>query len=334
MRVDYEYVEDLVSERPIETGQLRNRSLRYLSISLRDMAIYSPEVRKALDLGTPIVALESTIISHGLPRPTNLEVARDVEAIVRSAGATPATIAMIDGNVHVGLTDELLERIAQSTDIHKATTRDLAVFAAQKKSAATTVAATAHLAHHSGISFFATGGLGGVHQGAQETWDESADLTALSRIPVTIVCAGAKSILDIGATLERLETLSVAIVGYQTNSFPGFYLKNSGYSVEHRCESPAEIAALLRSRKELGTDNAALIIAQPVENEMDHALHESLLTSGLTAARQRNISGKLVTPFLLEYFHTESKGESLRVNIDIIKENSRLAAQIAVAAHL
>ncbi|NDF10594.1 MAG: pseudouridine-5'-phosphate glycosidase, partial [Actinobacteria bacterium] len=239
------------------------------------MAIYSPEVRKALDSGRPIVALESTIISHGLPRPTNLEVARDVESIVRSAGATPATIAMIDGDVHIGLTDEYLERIAQGSDIHKATTRDLAIFAAQKKSAATTVAATAHLAHQAGISFFATGGLGGVHQGAQETWDESADLTALSRIPVTIVCAGAKSILDIGATLERLETLSVAIVGYKTNSFPGFYLKNSGFSIEHRCESPEEIAALLRARKDLSTDNSALIVAQPVDKEMDHALHAS-----------------------------------------------------------
>jgi pseudouridine-5'-phosphate glycosidase len=298
------------------------------------MAIYSPEVRKALDSGRPIVALESTIISHGLPRPTNLEVARDVEAIVRSAGATPATIAMIDGDVHIGLTNEYLERIAQGSDIHKATTRDLAIFAAQKKSAATTVAATAHLAHQAGISFFATGGLGGVHKGAQETWDESADLTALSRIPVTIVCAGAKSILDIGATLERLETLSVAIVGYKTNSFPGFYLKNSGFSIEHRCESPEEIAALLRARKDLGTDNSALIVAQPVDKEMDHALHASLLKSGLAAASQRHITGKSVTPFLLEYFHTESKGESLRVNIDIIKSNSHLAAQIAVAAHL
>jgi pseudouridine-5'-phosphate glycosidase len=291
------------------------------------MAIYSPEVRTALDSGRPIVALESTIISHGLPRPTNLEVARDVESIVRSAGATPATIAMIDGDVHIGLTDEYLERIAQGSDIHKATTRDLAIFAAQKKSAATTVAATAHLAHQAGISFFATGGLGGVHQGAQ-------DLTALSRIPVTIVCAGAKSILDIGATLERLETLSVAIVGYKTNSFPGFYLKNSGFSIEHRCESPEEIAALLRARKDLSTDNSALIVAQPVDKEMDHALHASLLKSGLAAASQKHITGKSVTPFLLEYFHTESKGESLRVNIDIIKSNSHLAAQIAVAAHL
>lgn len=318
---------------PIVKDRLRSRSLRYLSISLGVMAIFSPEVRKALDNHQPLVALESTIISHGLPRPTNLEVAREVEEIVRTVGATPATIAMIDGEVHVGLTESELDRIAHDPQIHKATTRDLAVFSAQKKSAATTVAATAHIAHHAGISFFATGGLGGVHQGARETWDESADLTALSRIPITIVCAGAKSILDVGATLERLETLGVPIIGFATNRFPGFYLKDSGFPLEHRMDSAQEISALLKARTTLGTDNTALIVAQPVAQEMDHALHSTLLKTGLAAAAERKITGKAVTPFLLEYFHTQSNGESLRVNIEIIKENSRLAAEIATAAH-
>lgn len=296
------------------------------------MAIFSPQVRTALDSGLPIVALESTIISHGLPRPTNLTVAKEVEAIVRDAGAVPATIAMIDGVVHVGLTESELQRIAEDTDVFKATTRDLAIYAAAKKSAATTVAATAQIAHHNGIHFFATGGLGGVHQGARDTWDESADLTALSRTPITIVCAGAKSILDVGATLERLETLGVPIIGFQTHRFPGFYLKDSGFPVEHRVDSVTEIANLLTAREELGTNDTALIVAQPVANEMDHALHATLLKNGLASAESKKVSGKGVTPFLLEYFHSESKGESLRVNIDIIKANSHLAAEIAVAS--
>jgi pseudouridine-5'-phosphate glycosidase len=292
---------------------------------------FSPEVEKALKSGAPIVALESTIISHGLPRPTNLEVARDVESIVRENGATPATIALIDGIAHIGLTQEQLIAIANRDDVIKASTRDLAIAEAKKLSAATTVAATAHLATKAGIKVFATGGLGGVHRGANESFDESADLTALSQLDITVVCAGVKSILDVAATLERLETYAIGVVGYKTKRFPGFYLTDSGFELEYQVDSPAEIANIIKARNNMGTAQNALIVANPVINQMDKVLHDRLLTGGLQAAATNNIHGKETTPFLLEYFHTESKGESLRVNIDIIKGNSALAAQIAVA---
>jgi len=293
--------------------------------------IFSPEVEKAIKNGAPLVALESTIISHGLPRPTNLEVAREVEQIVRENGATPATIALIDGKAHIGLTDEQLIAIANRDDVIKASTRDLAIAQAKKLSAATTVAATAHLAAKAGIKVFATGGLGGVHRGANESFDESADLTALANLDMTVVCAGVKSILDVAATLERLETYAIGVVGYKTKRFPGFYLTDSGFELEYQVDSPQEIAEIIKSRSEMGTAQNALIVANPVAKQMDKALHDRLLESGLKAATQNNIHGKETTPFLLEYFHTESKGESLRVNIEIIKGNSELAAKIAVA---
>ena len=292
---------------------------------------FSPEVEKALKSGAPIVALESTIISHGLPRPTNLEVAQDVESIVRENGATPATIALIDGIAHIGLTQEQLIAIANRDDVIKASTRDLAIAEAKKLSAATTVAATAHLAAKAGIKVFATGGLGGVHRGANESFDESADLTALSQLDMTVVCAGVKSILDVAATLERLETYAIGVVGYKTKRFPGFYLTDSGFELEYQVDSPAEIATIIKARNNMGTAQNALIVANPVINQMDKVQHDRLLAGGLQAAATNNIHGKETTPFLLEYFHTESKGESLRVNIDIIKGNSALAAQIAVA---
>jgi len=292
---------------------------------------FSPEVEKALKNGAPIVALESTIISHGLPRPTNLEVARDVETIVRENGAIPATIALIDGIAHIGLTDEQLIAIANRDDVIKASTRDLAIAEAKKLSAATTVAATAHLAAKAGIKVFATGGLGGVHRGANESFDESADLTALSQLDMTVVCAGVKSILDVAATLERLETYAIGVLGYKTKRFPGFYLTDSGFELEYQVDTPAEIAAIMKSRYSMGTDKNSLIVANPVLNQMNKELHDRLLDSGLKAAAANNIHGKETTPFLLEYFHTESKGESIRVNIDIIKSNSALAAQIAAA---
>ena len=291
----------------------------------------SPEVAAALAEGRPIVALESTIISHGLPRPQNLEVAREVEDIVRDHGAVPATIAVIDGVVHIGLTDDQLKAIANRDDIAKASSRDLAIISASKKSAATTVAATAHLASLAGIRVFATGGLGGVHRDANETFDESADLTALSQLDITVVCAGVKSILDVAATLERLEALAIGVVGYKTTAFPGFYLTDSGFTLEHRVESASEIAAIIRSRRELNTDSTSLIIANPVKEEMDRSRHDAILASGLAGARAQGITGKAVTPFLLEHFHTASHGESLTVNIEIIKSNSALAADIAVA---
>ena len=292
---------------------------------------YSDEVREALIAGKPIVALESTIISHGLPRPQNLDVAHEVESIVRQHGAVPATIAVIDGVVHIGLSDANLEAIANRDDIAKASSRDLAIVVATGKSAATTVAATAHLAVNAGITVFATGGLGGVHRGASQSFDESADLTALSTRNITVVCAGVKSILDVGATLERLETLAIGVIGYKTTNFPGFYLTDSGFTIEHRVESPSEIAAIQRVRVELGTDRTALIVANPVIHEMNRVRHDEILTSGLALAKAEGISGKAVTPFLLEHFHSSSNGESLRVNIDIIKSNAALAADIAVA---
>ncbi len=295
------------------------------------MIKFSAEVAAAQAAGQPIVALESTIISHGLPRPKNLEVALEVEAIVRSAGAVPATIALIDGIVHVGLESNELDRIANDDSVVKASTRDLAIITATKKSAATTVAATAHIAHLAGIKVFATGGLGGVHRG--HSYDESADLIALAETPIVIVCAGVKSILDVPGTLERLETFAVPVLGFGTNKFPGFYLTESGYEIEHRVDSVEEIAAIWNNRFELQTNDRAIVVANPVVNQMDLALHNQILESGLKAAAANHITGKAVTPFLLEYFHTQSKGESLRVNIDIIKANSHLAALLAVSLH-
>ena len=295
------------------------------------MIKYSAAVARALKDKSPVVALESTIITHGLPRPKNLEVALEVEQIVTETGATPATIAIIDGQIHIGLEPDQLTQIANDENILKASIRDLAIISTQKKSAATTVAATSHIANLAGISLFATGGLGGVHREAWQSWDESADLLALANIPVMIVCSGAKSILDVSATLERLETLSVPILGYKTNKFPGFYLTDSGFDLEHRADTPQDIAQIWRARSDVATNNSALIVANPVGNQMDKALHDQILFDGLAKAKTAGISGKAVTPFLLEYFHSNSKGESLRVNVEIIKANAALAAQIAVA---
>lgn len=292
---------------------------------------FAPEVEKALKNNQPIVALESTIICHGMPRPINLQVAREVQNIVREYGATPATIAVLDGVAHIGLTDEQLVAIANHDEVIKASIRDLAIAQAKKLSAATTVAATSHLAAKAGIKVFATGGLGGVHRGANESFDESTDLTALSQLDMTVVCAGVKSILDVAATLERLETYAIGVVGYKTKRFPGFYLTDSGFELEYQVNSPEEIAAIMKSRFEMGTHQKALIIANPVVNQMDKTLHDRLLENGLKAAAANNIHGKQTTPFLLDYFHSESQGESLRVNIEIIKNNSALAAQIAAA---
>jgi pseudouridine-5'-phosphate glycosidase len=291
----------------------------------------SAEVSAAIKAGKPIVALESTIISHGLPRPSNLEVALECERIVRDAGAVPATIALLDGKILVGLELSELEAIANRDDISKASIRDLAIIVAQGKSAATTVAATAHIAAMAGIHVFATGGLGGVHRGANESFDESADLTALANVDMTMICAGVKSILDVPATLERLETLAISLVGYKTNAFPGFYLTDSGYTLEHRVDSPTEIAAIIKARTAVGTLNKALVVANPVVKEMNKSRHDEILKSGLEKAQKQGVVGKDVTPFLLEHFHTTSHGESLAINTEIIKANCLLGAQIAVA---
>ena len=294
----------------------------------------TPEVADALAAGRPVVALESTIISHGLPRPRNLEIARQIEQVVRDAGAVPATIAVVGGVARIGLDDAALSEIATSDAVAKASERDLAIVVARGGHAATTVAATAHLAHRAGIAVFATGGLGGVHRGAAESFDESADLVTLARTPMTVVSAGVKSILDVEATLERLETLGVAVLGYGTDRFPGFYLSDGGVGLDWRVDSAEEVAAVMRARLDLGTDHTALLVANPLpeDEQVDRALHDRVLAEGLAAATAAGVRGKAVTPFLLEHFHRESGGESLRANIAIILRNAELAARIAVVA--
>ena len=292
----------------------------------------SPDVAAALSDGRPVVALESTIISHGLPRPENLRVARAVEETVRRRGAVPATIAVLDGRVRIGLSEDELARVADLDDIVKVSVRDIATVVARGGHAATTVAATSHLAHLAGIGVFATGGLGGVHRQARETWDESADLTSLSTTPVIVVCSGVKSILDVPATLERLETLNVAVVGYGTDRFPGFYLTDSGSRVDWQVDSPEDIAAISAVRRALSIPGA-LVVANPLpENlQMDPDLHDRLLAEGLALAETSGIRGKDVTPFLLDHFHRASGGISLEANTEIILRNADLAACVAVA---
>ena len=292
-----------------------------------------PEVSDALAAGRPVVALESTIITHGLPRPDNLRVAREIEQAVRSGGAVPATIAIVGGEPHVGLDDAALLRVAEGDAVAKVSVRDIAVLAARGGDGGTTVASTAHLAAGAGITVFATGGLGGVHRGARDSWDESADLTTLSRTGVLVVCAGVKSILDVAATLERLETLSVGVIGYRTDRFPGFYLADSGHPVGWRVDTPAQVADILRARCRLGTDGYGLVLANPIapSDEMDRLLHDRVLTAGLTAVETQGVRGKDVTPFLLDFFHRETHGASLAANVALVLSNARLAAEVAAA---
>jgi pseudouridylate synthase len=290
-----------------------------------------PEVSDALATGRPVVALESTIISHGLPRPDNLRVAREIEAAVCAGGAIPATIAIIGGEPQIGLDDETLRYVADSDTMVKVGVRDVAMLAARGGDGATTVGSTAHLAATVGISVFATGGLGGVHRGARDSWDESADLITLSRTGVLVVCAGVKSILDVGATLERLESLNVGVIGYRTDRFPGFYLADSGHPVGWRVETPQQVAEVLRARRGLGTDGYGLVLANPIApaDEMDRAMHDRVLADALAAAKAEGVQGKDVTPFLLDFFHRETHGASLRANIALVLSNARLAAEIA-----
>lgn len=293
------------------------------------------EVADALRDGRPVVALESTIISHGLPRPDNALIAREIEAAVRDEGAVPATIALVAGTVRVGLDDTALERIAEGPDhVVKCSARDLALAAARGATGATTVAATAHVAARAGIALFATGGLGGVHREARDTWDESADLHALARTDVCIVCAGVKSILDVAATLERLESLGVAVAGYGTDRFPGFYLADSGHAVPWRLDTPEQVAATLAARADLGLGGQALIVANPIAeaDQLPPEVHEQVLTEALGEAARRGIAGRDVTPFLLARFHEQTGGASLRVNVALVLANARLAARIATAA--
>lgn len=294
----------------------------------------APEVARALASGDPVVALESTLIAHGLPAGRNLEVARELEAVVRAAGARPATIAVVDGVARIGLDQAALEALALGGDFTKAGVRDLAPVMARGACAATTVASTSHLAARAGIRVFATGGLGGVHREARESWDESADLVTLAATGVTIVCAGVKSILDVGATLERLETLSVCVLGYGTDRFPGFYLADSGFPVPWRVDSPEQVAAVMRVQAELGLGRRAIVVANPLPaaEQVDPALHDRVLADALAAAAAQGVRGGAMTPFLLERFHRDTGGATLEANILLVLRNAELAAQIARAA--
>jgi pseudouridine-5'-phosphate glycosidase len=290
----------------------------------------SAEVAFALENHRPVVALESTIISHGLPRPRNHEAAREFEQILRDAGVTPATVAVLDGIPRIGLDEDGVRRIAQE-ELAKASVRDLPMLAATGASGATTVAATAHLAALAGIRVFATGGLGGVHRGASGTFDESADLSTLAVTPVTVVSAGVKSVLDIAATLERLETLSVPVVGYRTTVFPSFWLTESAHTIDWSVDSAAQVAAIMRSHDRLG-HGQGIVVANPIprEQQWDPTEHDRVLAAALAAADDAGIHGKAVTPFLLGYIVNASQGRSLEVNLDLARNNVRLAAQIAI----
>jgi pseudouridine-5'-phosphate glycosidase len=291
------------------------------------------EVAEALGTGAPVVALESTLISHGLPSPDNLEVAHEAERTVRAEGAVPATVGVIGGLAKVGLDEVELDLMATAGDVCKLSARDLAVAAAKGRNGATTVAATAHLASLAGIRLFATGGLGGVHREARESWDVSADLATLARTPVAVVCSGVKSILDVPATLEYLETLGVPVVGFRTRRFPGFYLTDSGSPLDWAVEDEEEVARVLCALPELGFGRSGLVVANPLpeEEQLHPELHDRALRAGLEELAKRGVRGKDVTPFLLDRFATETEGKSLRVNKEIILQNARLAARIAVA---
>ncbi|MEU9093132.1 pseudouridine-5'-phosphate glycosidase [Streptomyces sp. NPDC048428] len=295
--------------------------------------VLSAEVQDALAAHRPVVALESTIIAHGLPRPRNLRVAEELEGIVRAAGAVPATVAVLDGSARVGLDKAQLERVAEDPAMRKLGHRDLAPALATGASGATTVSATAFLAARAGLRVFATGGLGGVHRGWTETQDESADLRLLARTDITVVCAGVKSILDVPATLQRLETLGVGVLGYGTDRFPGFYLSSSGEPVDWTVRSPEEVAEVMGAQDALGGPAAALIVANPVPQaeQLDPVLHDRVLAEALDACRERGIAGQAVTPYLLDHLMRGTDGASLEANLAAVRGNVALAARIATA---
>ncbi|MHB9850366.1 pseudouridine-5'-phosphate glycosidase [Streptomyces krungchingensis] len=297
------------------------------------MIVVSEEVREALDARRPVVALESTIIAHGLPRPRNLQVALELEDAVRQEGAVPATIAVLDGRPHVGLDKDQVERVANEEGIRKLGHRDLPLAMAAGASGATTVSATALLAARAGLRVFATGGLGGVHREWTVTQDESADLGLLARTRITVVCAGVKSILDVPATLQRLETLGVAVAGYGTDRFPGFYLSDSGHPVDWTVDSPEQVAEVMRAQDVLDAPDSSLIVANPVpeEEQLDPGLHARVLADALQACEAEGMTGQAVTPFLLDYLVRHTDGASLSANLAAVRGNVRLAARIAAA---
>ncbi|WP_236788356.1 pseudouridine-5'-phosphate glycosidase [Amycolatopsis sp. GM8] len=291
----------------------------------------SGEVAEAVDSGRPVVALESTILSHGLPPGRNLDVARRLEETVRAAGAVPATIAVLDGVPVAGLSPAQLDRVcAADSGLDKLSLRDLGPAIGLGRSGATTVASTSTLAHQAGIGVFATGGLGGVHLGAADSWDISADLGVLARVPTLVVCSGVKSVLDIAATLEVLETNSVPVLGYRTDDFPAFYLRSSGFPVPWRVDDAVRAAAVVTAHRQYAGSGVLLANPIPPESEMDRELHDRLLTDGLELLRSKGVHGKDVTPVLLEHFHTASGGVSLDANEALVLANAKLAAEIAV----
>jgi pseudouridine-5'-phosphate glycosidase len=297
-----------------------------------DPLVIAAEVRDAVAAGDPVLALESTIFTHGLPRPRNLDVALEAEARVRALGVVPATIGVVDGRPTVGLSPDEIERLSTAAGVVKASARDLPVAVVKGLSAGTTVAATAHLAVRAGVRVFSTGGLGGVHRGAPQTFDESADLPTLAGLPLVVVSAGVKSILDIALTLERLETLNLAVVGYGTTHYPGFYIADSGHDLEYSVDSPAEVAAIARVRDGLGI-SSTLLVANPVpaDRQLDPALHDDVLERALAAADAAGISGHDTTPFLLDFLQRETDGRSLDVNVEVYRGNVDLGARIALA---
>ena len=289
------------------------------------------EVAEALLQGGAVVALESTLISHGLPHPDNLELAQEAEELVRQQGAVPATVGVIAGVQKVGLDDAELKLMATAEGIPKLSARDLALAVAKGSHGAMTVAATAHLAAMAGVKLFATGGLGGVHRGARDSWDVSADLAALARAPVAVVCSGVKSILDVPATLEQLETLGVPVAGYRSLRFPGFYLADSGSPLDWSVESEEEAARVILALRETAP-GCGLVISNPLpkSEQLDPALHDRALRAGLEGLERDGVRGKEVTPYLLDRFREETGGKSLEVNKEIIRRNASLAARIAV----
>jgi pseudouridine-5'-phosphate glycosidase len=294
-------------------------------------AVVSPEVAEALSAGRPVVALESTLLAHGLPRPDNRAAADEVEAAVRSGGAVPATIAVLDGVPHVGLTPGEVDRVCADTGLAKLGVRDLPVAAALGLSGATTVSSTALLAASAGIGVFATGGLGGVHRQAVDTFDESADLTALSRASLVVVCAGVKSILDVPATLERLESLSVTVVGYRTTTFPGFYVADSGSTLDWSVADAGEAARVFAARRELSPGAVVVANPLPLDEQLDPDLHDRVIAGALAAAEVAGARGKDVTPFVLDHLHRASEGATLAVNVRLVLRNAELAGRIAAA---
>lgn len=293
---------------------------------------YSQEVLEAKEKGVPIVALESTIISHGMPYPQNVQTAREVEQIIRDGGAVPATIALIDGKIKIGLSDEELEMFGNAEGVAKASRRDMGYLLATKKVGATTVSATMIAAELAGIELFVTGGIGGVHRGAETTMDISADLEELSMTNVAVVCAGAKSILDIGLTLEYLETKGVPVIGYGTDTLPAFYTRESDFAVNFRADSAEEVAAMMRAKWDLGLRGGAVIANPiPVEDAMEREFIDGIIKEALAEAEANGISGKNVTPFLLGKVKELTEGKSLEANIALVKNNARVGSKIAVA---